>query len=655
MRRIVIPFTLLFALLLLVDAYPGLRGGAGWRWPYHLPDNWLPLALLAGLLLLYVSGAVALRRYFIVYGHAWPALTWAVLGGAAIALGVVGVRGDPLELLFIRTVSPVQTGAATVSVRYFAMEGLQQSLENWPALMRASVDTNLIHFTTSPPGQPLVHYWIASALEPLTAITRPVSYALRTYQCSNPDVMAYTRAEITGVGVVGLLMPLWASLLALPVYSAACRLSGNQLAGLRLAQWTPLIPSILLFMPVWNTLYPTLAALSFALLVMGLQARTARRRRVLVVAAGAVMSALTFLNFAALPVLGIFGLFTLGWWWRDESSSEEDGLEWPVAVGLWFGLGLLVCWVPFGLATGHTPLDLFAISMEKHGTLVQRDPLPWLLLHPYDTLLFMGWPLAALFIAGAVRALRRLAWTSRRPPVPSAMLGLVTLIIFLLVNMLGLVQGENGRILSFYAPFMLLAGAGWLRDRSSRFDLPLMGAQAFMVLAMAAALPVVPLDLDPPPQQPRRDIATLDTFDPIAADQVFDSADFNGILQLDAYRYVADINAQTITLQTEWTGIDRTERPYEFVVIARAENAIDGAIVTPPQRWLAQNGNFPPTCWRAGDRIIDVRVIDLPLVSAPVQWTLDLQLIDPRTGDVMRAHMPDGPADRVRIGPINYP
>jgi hypothetical protein len=644
MRKYILGFTLIFLALLAADIYPGLRGGAGWQWPYELPESWMPVILLAATLAVYIAGVVALRRWA---ARVWSVLIWAVMGAAVIGVSVVSVRGDPAFLLFTRTVSPVQTGASTIAVNYFAAEGTIATLRRWPEVMRESLDSNLIHFTTSPPGQPLIHHAAARVFDRLPeSVNQPLSMALRPFQCSDVNVMAYTRGELLSVGFVGMLMPLWAALAAVPVYFSARMLTGDRDSALRAVSWWPLIPAVLLFLPTWNTLYSLLCVTAFTLLLGGL-----RRRGVgfggLCFAAGAVMSAATFLNFAVLPALLLLGLFTLGFWYF--VLKRSGGFGWPLAAGVWFALGLSVFWLVLWLVSGHTPLDILAVTFDQHGQLVERDYVPWLLLHPYDVLMFAGWPLTALFAWGCWRAIKRGERTA------GDVLALSMLVTLLVVNLSGVVQGENARILSFYAPFLLLGGV-YLFSRSSRWDLPLLAAQAVTVLVMAAVLPVIPLDLNPQPGAPRTDVATLDMLDPLPVDATFTSENYAGAFRLEAQRFVADIGAQVITLETIWQGVGQVERPYSFEVIARAENDIDGEIVTAPFRWYAQNGNYLPTCWRPDDRVHDVVLIPLPVVSAPVVWSLELRAIDERTGDALRVTLDDGTiSDYARLGPVNYP
>lgn len=646
LRGGIILFTCIFLALLALDVYPGLRGGSGWRWPYALPADWLPVAVLALLLLVYVAGTLALRRVRLPDA---AALAWGVLGGVVIAIGVVGVRGDPAFLLFTRTVSPVQTGASSLAVRTLAEDGALDALRRWPQVMREAQDANLIHFTTSPPGQPLLHHGASAFFEALPGVSQPLSMALRPFQCSNDTVMAYTAAEMSAT-LPGMLMPLWAALAVLPVYTLGRLLFESRPAAVRAALWWPLVPSALLFAPTWNTLYPLLGATSGALLLAGLLHNGAESRRaLLLVAAGAVMSGATFLNFAVLPLLLLYGLLTLGCWWFVRGGA--GGFWWPLRMGLWYGLGLASVWLIYGLLTGVTPLDIAAVTFEKHSQLVQRDYLPWLLLHPYDTLMFSGWPLAGLFAAGCWLALRRL------PDRLAALdvLALATLLTLLLVNLSGVVQGENARILSFYAPFLLLAGGRWL-EISPRWDAPLLAAQALTVGVLALALPVVPLDLNPQPTAPRNDFPRMVDVTPRPAGYTFRSAVYAGEFTLEWYRFIADPAQRALSLEIEWRGGQPVERPYVFEVVAHADDPNLGPVSSEATRWRAQFGHYLPTCWRPGEVVPDLIVIDLPGVSAPVQWTLELIAIDPRTGDRLWVHAPDAePGLSATLGPVPYP
>jgi hypothetical protein len=533
-----------------------------------------------------------------------------------------------------------------------AEDGVDPTLNNWPEVMKEAGEQNIIHFTTSPPGQPLVHYWVAEVLEDADSISRPLSMSLRPYQCSDRQIMRYRREEISSAGL-GLLMPFIASLAAIPLFYSGRILSGEKDTALRIAQWWPLVPAVLLFTPTWNTVYPLLAIGAFALLAAGVS----YRRGVFALLAGLVMSVGLFLNFSLLPLLLLFGLFTLGYWYFIARYAENPPRwHWPVQVGLWFGLGLSVSWVLFWLETGLTPLDIFTTSLEQHQELVQRDYLTWLWLHPYDTFLFIGWPIVGLAGWSGWRAVRQ--WRAEKRIDATGVLSLSLLITIIALDLSGAVQGENGRILMFYAPFLLVAAAPFF-SKDRWWDVSVFIAQAAMMAVMATVLPVVALDLNPQPEGPRTDIAWPGDERLNTVDAVFSSEEYEGRFQLSGYHVIGDPAIQKLTVELLWEGEVRTERPYYFELVARADDEIDGEpleYVSVPLRWYPQSGNYLTTCWRDGQQIRDVVVMEVPVVANPVQWVLSLRAVDERTGDVMQVHQPgQNTVNAALLGPVNYP
>ena len=682
----------LVMIALALDIYPGLRGGAGWQWTYEPPPEALPVLILTAVLFVYLAGAWLMARR-----STGLTLVWAFVGAVIITLAVVGIRGDVGYLLFTRTVSPVQTGASALAARVFTEEGTQSALQRWVEVMDEAHDANLIHFTTSPPGQPLLHQWTADFFDQpaLQAFSQPLSMSLRPYQCSDPQVMAYTRGEIVSAGA-GMLMPVLAALAVFPLYAAARTLGASLVAARSVTLWWPLIPTVALFAPTWNTLYPALCIASFALLARGItsppnslstawrgaseRSEAGRTRHAVSLRpdllrgwlfaflGGAVLSFATFLNFAVLPVLMLFGLFALGYWfWIARHQTPARGFGWLVAIGLAFGLGLLSVWVIFLLATGVSPLDILAVTFSSHDELVQREPgaeLAWLILHPYDVALFVGFPVMVLAVVGMWRAVRGAV---RRAVSPVGVLALAMAITFLAVDLVGIVQGEYGRILSFYAPFLLLAGlvgsasplspSHETEARDAAHSLPLFMAQAVCIGVMAAVLAVIPLDLNPQPTGPRTDIATFGDVPPfIASGATFNSPQYAGAFRLGRYRYIGDPSAQAITYEIEWEGIAPTERPYQFELVARASNEQDGEIISEPFYWSPQVGGYLTPCWQNGDLVRDNIVLPLPPVSMPVIWDVSLRAVDDRSGDVMMVTASEGETgNALTLEPVKYP
>ncbi len=703
MRRLIVIAAVVLAGFIAFDLYPGLRGGAGWQWAYQPPPDVVAVIALTAGLTVYVVVTALLRARRAVR----TVLAWTVFGGTVLAYLAVGIRGDPFFLLFTRTVSPVQTGAASLQTSIMARDGVLPTLRRWPEVMDEALTLNLIHFTTSPPGQVLAHQALADVFDSpaLHGLAAPVSQAWRMYQCHDIDVMWYSRGEIMAAGLFAFLMPLLAALAALPIFGIARDLTGDRMLAARIAGWWALVPAVLMFAPTWNTLYSTLCALAFWLLLRGLRSE----QMGWVLGAGLVTALTTFLNFAVLPFLLLAGLFTLGWCaltprpplpqgegensGRDSGSAltprpplpqgegENSGRDPDSAlgtqhsalstrhsalgtrhsalntrhfallraawVGLVFGIGLAAPWIAYTVVTGVSPLDILRVTFGSHSELVQRAYLPWLLLHPYDVLLFTGLPASILAIWGAVRAIRLWRWDSL------TVFALAMAVTIVAVDVAGIVQGENARILSFYMPFLLLMGAVVLRERASRYDLPLFGAQALVVLAMAAVLYVVPLDLDPMPDGPRQDIGGLGDVAWTDADEALWSTVRTvdpGAFTLEQYRWVGDPSRQALTYEFEFHGHTPAERPYQFELVATAQTD-EGTIVSDPFRWWAQGASYPPTCWRNGEVIRDTVVMPLPPVPHPVVWTVTLRAVDERTGRVL----PVVGQDALTLAPVSYP
>ena len=644
MRKWIIGFTTIFLLFLAFNIIPEMRGGWGWRWEYQKPSNWTSIFILVLILLIYLIGVWWIRSRERLL---WVGLLWSIAAGFALAVGIQNVRDDPMFMLFSHTVSPVQTGASTVAVQFLSKDGVDESLQNWTDVMHRSDEKNIIHFSTSPPGQPLIHYWIADLFEAVESVSRPLSMALRPYQCSTPDVMEYQRGEIVSAGF-GMLMPLWAAFAVIPVFFAAFYLTDDRQVSLRLAQWMPLVPSLLLFAPTWNTLYPLLVVTSFVFFLHSLT----RRKIVSAFFAGIAMSLTTFLNFSIFPLFALFGFFTLGYWYfvaRKEDS--ELTWRWIVKIGFVFGLGLSSIWAIFAIYSGVTPFDIMQVTFDQHLD-IKRNYYIWLLLHPYDLLMFTGWAIALMAILALIYAIKRIR--SKQPLSKVDILALSTAITIISLDLTGITRGESARIWLFFTPFLLLSTGEFFVKHLNRWDIPLLTTQAGTVAIMGAVLPVVAFDMNPLVESPRTDVLSLDHLEMRPLDFIFKSETYEGEFDLSGYRFIADPTNQRITVEFLWEGVKQVERPYQFEVVATAD---DNGVIrqSEPYRWYPQGGNYLTTCWQKGDQIHDVIIIDVPAVSQPVVWELTIHAIDLRTNEIALIYLGEENVGEATLGGINYP
>jgi hypothetical protein len=614
---------LLLAGLLLVDATPFLRGGYGWQWPYLLAPAG-KIVLLAGAVAVYGLGLGTLARRA-ARDRWW--LAWSVSASAALALAVLALRTDnvPYEL-FARTVSPLATGAYTAAARIDWAGG---DWRDWPALMTA-FEGEIAHVSLAPPGLPMLYGLIQQALAALPDVVRSIQAGLLPYQCHNYTLLADAPYEWASA-VAGILLPLWAALGALPLYAAARRMSGREVARLAVALF-PLMPALLVFSGTWNSLYPLIGALTLWALLRGLDAGGGRHWSFTgagwFTLAGVITGLAIFVNFAFIPLILLAGWLVLLTYGLVE-RRRLNAAPWlaPVLRGAWFALGLTLPWLLYGLASGQTLFGLLATSLAMHLEL-DRPYLPWVWLHFWDWVLWAGLPLALLWLAGLTAGWRR----TGRPPVLALTLAL-TIALLIVSNF---ARGETGRVWILFAPMLLIAAADGLVRLNGRWRL-LLVAQAGWMLAVAATLDAVHTGLTPPPAAP--------------AAQAYDQpsgAEFDGRFRLDGWTAQAD--RAGIDLALTWTPLVRTERPYWFSALA-----VDaaGAPVGPALDWQPFATRYPTTCWEPGAALTDHVRLPLPPDAQGPFWISLSAFGDDAGQQRLPVTGPDGTIDmQIGLGPV---
>ena len=140
----IVGLSLLWAVGLAFNIPPELRGGYGWQWPYQpVSEGWrlAPLAILLGV---YSCGVFwALRKPSAKY------LIIIALGASlSLAWACLFVRGEPLEQLYLITISGQATGWHLAATR---IQDIHTTLREWPAFMQ-SFTGSATHMSISPPG-----------------------------------------------------------------------------------------------------------------------------------------------------------------------------------------------------------------------------------------------------------------------------------------------------------------------------------------------------------------------------------------------------------------------------------------------------------------------------------------------------------------------
>jgi hypothetical protein len=650
--------TLLVSLLLLFDVVPFLRGGFGWQWPYQPAPvlRALPLLLLSIGYIVAVGWLLRLRR-------AAPLLLWSALAVILLPLAVILLRADdPLYSLFIRTVSAVTTGTHYAAADIDWAGG---AWRDWSTLIH-EMDGRIAHVPVSPPGLPMFYGLLNHLLSFAPAsLTDAMQRALLPYQCHDYTYLAYSPAQWASAWF-GILMPLWAALTVIPLHRIGRRLVGET-GGRLAAAWFPLVPALLVFVPTWYMLFPLLSLLCFAVFEGAL--RRASRPRML--AAGVGFGGLVFINYAFIPLAALFGFYTLLYRWRGANvphpqplshkergeqglrtgqslrtshhalrtrhptgrlrtaSSLRDVLGGAVIDGVWFGAGMCLPWLVYWLVSGQTFWDVFSASFDLHLDL-DRPYLPWLWLHLWDWVLWLGVPVVLLWLAGLWR------WR-RRADAASPVLSLALLLTIVLLLLSAASRGETGRVWMIFTPFALIAAAaGAARRPPVRL---LLSGQAALMLAVAITIAAIDApDIEPPPPPPGAVMA-----------QRAQAAHFEPAFTLVGWD--ASVEGAVLRLRLNWQTDAAMTTPYWFAALLVAP---DGSTPLPAEVWQPRATRYPTTCWRPGEIVGDEIRLPLPDNAPSGDWWVSLSAFgDAVAAERLPVHLPDGARDtQVGLGPV---
>lgn len=616
---------------LLFDWWPLLRGGFGWTWDYARPTAAAALRSLPAIavLLAYAAGVHLLR------GRAdWIHVAWSILGAIAIPVAFLNVLGDPLFVLFSRTISRISTGAFATSL---TITNVRETVAAWPAAM-PGFWYPLPHMSTTSPLWALLYYSVQGVLERLPDFSSRLALPLISLHCQDFNFLALDDAKIASIWV-GILSPVWAALTAIPLFILA-RQVGDRTLARRAVAWWPIIPAVTMFSATLTTAYVPLAIAAVCVFWAGLGSPAyplPRRAHGLRFITGCLLGLLTLWNFSLLPLLALLGILTLLRCLWEAGRPALKSLSWLGLVGLELLAGMGLVWGLYTLWAGHSPIHLLLVSMNLHLQL-DRPYWPWLVLHAWDLILFTGLPVCGLAIIGA---LARRGAAFRQHAIALA----VTLILLVLS---GTAQGETGRIWMYFMPLLLVLAVGGLEAADATRRGCLAGGQVLWLAVLALVLrTVLTTEIRVPP--------TYDevAYPPMTAPFVAARADFGDQVQLLGYQVHYEPQSQSLHLGLHWQAMQRLRVPYYFSAIAVAP---DGEVLR-SRDWQPFATRFPTTCWPEGREIVDQ--IELPLGQDPMpgHWWVSLSAFDLREGQppvFLPVRLPDGQIDRqVGLGPLD--
>jgi hypothetical protein len=668
---VILAACLLFCLIFALDLIPGLRGDFGWRWPYEIP-NWPRLLPAVVVVFVYIAAANRIKHPAVV-------MLWGFMGAVAIPIACLYLLDDPFYLLVTRTLSGLATGTHMAGTE---IRNATQTARDWPQIMPTFLQEGKhsmmsVHVALSPPGLPLFYHALNRLLEAVPALADPLGMALRSQQCHNYAIMAYSNAQLASAWV-GVLMPVWAALTVLPLYFA-----GGRLAAL----WWPLVPSLALFTASWNIVYPLLAICAYLLLSHGLRpyltfqpqaverencgADTGTRRLLLIIGSGVLVSLATFANISTFPLIGFLGIYTALVFFKRWNTHRETikTIGASLLIGALFLMGLSSVWVVYYIVSGVTPLAILNQALGQHLTL-DRPYLPWIYLHLYDLALFTGLPVVLLALAAIVRGLplrRRFDVAALDP------LGVALALTLIVLALSGTARGETGRVWMFFVPFILILAAKFTSPphspslRSGEGEVEATGSpapnskeraggkvkllititQAVFLLTLVAFLRTVGTELTPPPTQPKGEQASVDPL-PVPAT-------FAGSFVLVGWRGTPDKDGIDLTLS--WRADRRASVPYYLSALIVDP---DGNAISPANNWQPFDTRYPITCWSPDQVITETR--HLPISGRTAKsgdYWISLSAFETRDGAEPKSVIVSQPgqplANQIGLGPVRVP
>jgi hypothetical protein len=469
-RPVLLCFATALALVAIwFDASPLLRGPAPyppeWRWTYRsepLLHGGLPALLCAGGLvtLIVVSGLrIAKKR---------PRLSAVILLTAASGLGwalqislIALEKGGAVRTLVMRTVDPGFTSYYSVAISPLARDP-SWFIEQHARLLRT---TQLAHAGTHPPGAVLYYRAILSACQAAPALTEwLVQLAVRSGVDPRSFSLPAGATQLASALLAPLLLGLLCVLTCWPMAALASAFGASVMQAVRVGiLWTVLPGPTLMTPELDQALALPVTATTALLAIACARTRTWRSTAGAALIAGVCAAVALFVSYGALVFLVFGGCVTVAL--VDARRLPHIALFVVLAGGVAAALNMLP------VLLGHEPIAAMRAALATHHDrfTAPRSYRMWLLFNPWDLAVFLGIPIALLFVERSARVLTevvRQGWRRPTSPMRRAQIVAATAIVTLIVS--GIVRGEAGRIWIPIMPVLLLVSV--VRDAVRRKD-----------------------------------------------------------------------------------------------------------------------------------------------------------------------------------------
>jgi len=257
--------------------------------------------------------------------------------------------------------------------------------------------------------------------------------------------------ELAGVWLASFVLRAAAALVVLPVFAMARRVYGR-LTGLWAAALAAAIPSLVLFSPGIDQCFPVLTATLCWLGWSAGESRSLWRA----FAAGLVWSLGLFFSLSFVVAGAWAALLALAGLWR---GAERPGIADAARLAAGALGGLLLPLAALHVGLGYNSLAVWQRCVANNATFNAasgRSYGTWVWVNPVEFLIFLGLPIACLFVPRAAGALREL---KGRGVQGADWPTLIAAGLLMALNLTGLNRGEVSRLWMFFMPACAIAAA----------------------------------------------------------------------------------------------------------------------------------------------------------------------------------------------------
>ncbi len=613
--------TLLLAALIFTDWMPFLRGPAPetseWYWPYSLRplSHWWPAILVAGALWLVAAwwlGPEKTNRH-----RNALALVSLILTSLLFQITIIYAdRSNVAAELVDRTLSSLASGFFEPAAE---IENMAAVLRDYPQEMTTFASE---HAQTHPPGLIVANWFTIQTLSRWPAFAEYIAQSVRPLRCTDLWLLDRPPEVAAALGLWSILPLLAAAVVIIPAYGLA-RLLLHGRARRLAAVLAAIIPALLLFSPKSVQLYALLALILF----WAFQSAITRGSYGRFLLAGTLISLMTYLTLGNAVLFPLLFFYAVLYQWK----IIERRSELPLKTNKWlrllkqlllFSLGSASFWLLAWLFWGVPPWAIAQVGLQQHYNLVTnlRRYDWWVIWNLIDLILFAGWPLLLGFLGSIVIVVR--AWRQNKIAALDV-LALCLLLLIILLDISGSARGEVGRIWLFFIPLLAYPAAHfWSASLPGKHQARIIVAlQLLIVISLGMSWrPVRAVIVEA--QRPTIPVASPDVnLDLAFTGEPFSLRGFS--LQPDPVQA-----GEEIELTLFWEADGPAQRPYTVFTHLTNET---GDLVAQQDNWPV-NGQWPPTCWQAGEWIVDPYIILLPDDLPEGSYNLDVGLYDSKTG-----------------------